>query len=662
MGDDLQRAVYYPPTDLACMMSKARVQQVLEAFPEGTGKGINDAIELYQCNLFMSAYASAFDDVTSAKLTARSAKAKGFSYKLIRNLAQEHRLDDLYDSVDMIYRSRFWDLLENSLAYEAINGDEFLRLLDTKPSALYAVLTHKRLVKHFDATIRASMLRHPTAAAQIIIQGCAARTNQAPIVLPKSLVNADMDSIMLQYLQSPKPNVNYTQLLAAWPSSTTPAYLPSADVRVAARRRTAELNNALLAESSMAGFSFRVEVSINETQAECLRVQSNKTLLHVQVRQSWLDEYTDYPTILTNLIWIFGLVDPHGRIRAAAHQHERSTLLATLGLHSKQEYPQTIRGMLYGNCQHLSVRAYRSFLQSKGIRLESVLEWCFNESFPQEFGVQGLGISLPSGGTTYFDRCKAMGTELERIAKGYILLKENGSIDPEYFSFKRFDGWREVPSLVQDKYAVAGARFDNVAWQLFSDQCLLAYVPETKDSYDSFFDAMLATSPTREDYHEAMHPAIDALLEMGLITEEPDGSLAPTLSACALQQIWHEGAIVMPRVGKHDKHDRETIESLVASEVVEYRSTLLAPDEADYFDYMLNNSRFSDSPALRNTYDHATMAVDDPNASKYENDYVRFLELLSLLALKINDDLMLSRRSGVELDLIDTPYLATSDV
>lgn len=114
MGGDLQRAVYYPPTDLACMMSKGRVQRVLEGFPKDAGTGINNAIELYQCNLFMAAYSTAFDDGTSAKLSAKSAKAKGSSYKLIRNLVQEHPIDDLYNSVEMIYHSRFWDLLEDS--------------------------------------------------------------------------------------------------------------------------------------------------------------------------------------------------------------------------------------------------------------------------------------------------------------------------------------------------------------------------------------------------------------------------------------------------------------------------------------------------------------------------------------------------------------------
>ena len=43
MGGDLQRAVYYPPTDLACMMSKGRVQRVLEGFPKDAGTGINNA-------------------------------------------------------------------------------------------------------------------------------------------------------------------------------------------------------------------------------------------------------------------------------------------------------------------------------------------------------------------------------------------------------------------------------------------------------------------------------------------------------------------------------------------------------------------------------------------------------------------------------------------
>lgn len=56
LTDDASRIAW---GDLVCMMCKDRVEEVLEAFPEHTGTSINDAIELYECHLFVGNYAEA---------------------------------------------------------------------------------------------------------------------------------------------------------------------------------------------------------------------------------------------------------------------------------------------------------------------------------------------------------------------------------------------------------------------------------------------------------------------------------------------------------------------------------------------------------------------------------------------------------------------------
>lgn len=76
--------------------------------------------------------------------------------------------------------------------------------------------------------------------------------------------------------------------------------------------------------------------------------------------------------------------------------------------------------------------------------------------------------------------------------------------------------------------------------------------------------------------------------------------------------------------------------------------------------FMLNNERFSNSQALRNKYDHASGAVNDPNDLSYIKNYCLLLNLLICVTLKINDELVWKNHLWPELDLIDKSLMGNS--
>ena len=54
-----------------------------------------------------------------------------------------------------------------------------------------------------------------------------------------------------------------------------------------------------------------------------------------------------------------------------------------------------------------------------------------------------------------------------------------------------------------------------------------------------------------------------------------------------------------------------------------------------YFDYILNNSEFSDGKAIRNRYIHDSIVPDNNTMIA---DYYTLLKIMILLIIKINDD------------------------
>lgn len=67
-------------------------------------------------------------------------------------------------------------------------------------------------------------------------------------------------------------------------------------------------------------------------------------------------------------------------------------------------------------------------------------------------------------------------------------------------------------------------------------------------------------------------------------------------------------------------------------------SKLFSNAEADYFDYILNNSKFSNALALRNHYEHGQSI--QYTAEEHEENYKIGLRVLFTMLLKIYKDIV----------------------
>lgn len=65
------------------------------------------------------------------------------------------------------------------------------------------------------------------------------------------------------------------------------------------------------------------------------------------------------------------------------------------------------------------------------------------------------------------------------------------------------------------------------------------------------------------------------------------------------------------------------------------KATLFSQPEADYLDYILNKSKFSDGLDLRNKYIHSTYST---NEAEQQTDYIQLLKLMVLIITKMNDE------------------------
>lgn len=321
-------------------------------------------------------------------------------------------------------------------------------------------------------------------------------------------------------------------------------------------------------------------------------------------------------------------------------------------MHVAGEYHRSIGFDLRHTHAFLAAFSYSLLLEEFDIRLEDAIEWFFNAYVEEEFGIEGFSISLPTKETTWLDKCKSIGPEVERVLTAYRVYASKGYIDDAYFPLMRFKLFSDVESLIQNKYPVEGSKFMDSSYLLLSDQSPLAYSGSHKESDQQFFSMMVKEHVVREDFPDVYQYAIERLLANGLITEEENGRLWPSNEACALRKVWNEGAI--PRYLLSEE-DLAIVESLVESDVLMEYDSLFSPDESDYMNFIYNDACFTDSWALRNKYDHASFAVKDPNGKDIHEDYCRLLVLLVGILLKINDELCFATEKGGVEDFADWP-------
>ena len=639
--NSFRRVEYHGRSDLSIGWQRNRCVEFLQkASVEGIGS-INDAIEAHQCYLMVRDVPELFDADVLEHAGEVTKKFFTEACRYVGNGMSTDGLLSLYEQVSFQYRTRFWDLLRDSRAVESMDSAALIDLLKSDAECLGPILENPRLVDSFAEIIKDALIANPVISAELIIGRTALdQYSKKSLSLPKGLGNVEIDGIMLDYMSCEGANSNYTDALLAWPAKARGTYSPSPEVCVMAKRKHEESEAEVLRD----GISIRwaIGVTIDMNQEACKGIvlkRDGLETIHV-FGGRWLERYTSYADILNNLIYIFDIIGANKLLLMSAYKNESDGIISLFGPHVVDEYRETLGFQIRNKTAVLEVTAYAGFLDSRGLRLEDALEWAYNSHFEEMFGIRGFQLALPTQRASWFDKCKGIGSEIERAIKTYLIFAQRGEIDLDYLGYTRFKTFSDVPALQKKKYAIAGSHFNEAGYLLFSDQCMLAYSPDDDSDETSFFNRMLNHRVSRQDYEDYLQSDIDRLLDSGYLVD--DDRFLPTVDAVCLKRVWDYDALPL-RGLEQDK--LEAVRRLVDKDVLEYSDELFSPAEAAYLNYMYNDSSFSNSWGLRNKYSHASMSIDDPNEKRIKGDYYCMLTLLIEITLKIYFELVDSTES-----------------
>lgn len=605
----------------------------IEAFDSSKAyTNINEVIELYNIYRFFSSRSIKPELIQPYQPTV--AKLQPIVARFFSGIDDSNFLET-HVAVCFEYYDDFWTLIEKYKVYDRISDATFSFLLQSPETTLYKILAHKSIVQRYDAVLAENMRTSEQTAKLIFSKYLGKKDSKAstPCFFPASLKPSEYEAILDCYIDSVHPNVNYLQLLA---SSQSSKECPISDaLRLKAKRKAAEIWKEH--SNTSPGFEYGVGVCFKPSDDPVVVETTEPFLQQFTYDFNWIRENTDFATLLNNFIYLFNFTDLHFRCTFPVITSQLSSLLQVLGVKGKKEYDNNDIGFQFSDMKSSGeMHGYSDILASQGIRIEDVYQWFFTDYLKDEFGAEGFVFHAPSQSQSLLEKCRNLSSEMDGILKQYDMFVKYGGIDRELFEMSSNPVvFGSLPSMTEKKYAYANS--DQIRKELhllFSDQCMLGYLPKTGQSFGSFFKALSKQQIKATDYHDYEQGDLDWLKSRGTIRITSDGIIEANLPRVFLLRDLYRNDVLCPLYHV----DNTLIEELVTSGDLRYESTLFSIPEQQYLNFMLNKSEYSNGRDLRNRYIHSSNTLDE---KQQQRDYIDLLKIMAVIIIKINEEFCL---------------------
>lgn len=622
---------YYGKNDMSIGWYLEKAEKVINSFDENNSHDdINSILEMYNISLLFDSQErlNTWNDVYYCDLKSKVNRFIPIISKYFSNL-DILKIKSFYNKISRQYQEDFWKLFSRFKTYEKVKNEEFTSILYEFNVSLYLILIHQDIVKYFDNEI-SDYMKYSTLTAVILIKHYLVQ-KEIKYYIPKSLLLEDQLTIIENYINSKGANPNYLEFLY---ESRSRKEFPIPDkIRLKAKRRYSEIfEKDSISESS---FSYNLTVSFSDIK-EAIRV-FDEDLLNYKVTYSrlWVKDNLDNATLLNNFIYLFEYVDYHIRATLPSKEYELGFLEKFAGVKGTKRYNIGIAFNIKNMLSLMQIKLYCQVLSEFDKRLEDIFKWFFEEYLWNEFGVEGFTLSIPSENSTFLEKVRTICSEIDSILRQFNTYIENGEIDRELLEISRNSPIIEnIPSFLEKKYGyIEDRELLNISEYLFSDQSQLGYI-ENKIVYSNFEELIINEDVLISDFPDYNRVLINLLIEKNIIYKNKHGYIRLEEDITKILKDFYYNKVICINYYKNSP----VLDSLILNRKVVCESKLFSRQEQEYLNFLLNDRRFDNGPALRNKYSHGNNSI---NLKDHEKDYFQVLKIIVLIIIKINEEFCL---------------------
>jgi len=567
------------------------------------------------------------------------------------NSLNPQKIKSEFELLEWTYKKTFWEIIDVYKLYRLIEPETLREIVSKNNNYLRQVLRCKGIVEKFKNVIREILLNNINSA-HILLDKFVAKQDlhrDVEMHLPSNLTIEDKEQILLNYLQSDNPNINYVRLITQIKDDKNQIRI-SPKSRLIAERLAKKLNDDLMSDPRTATTHWSVGIQFLDKE-EMLPVElryNDKGVLNYTYSIPYIRKCSNIKHI-GNCIYLFGWLNNHFLINLINKKAEVNTMESLLIDIGRNSYPSYIEFNHKNAISLYQLFGYDDVLKKNNTSFENELKQFYEHHLKEVYNYPGLSINFPNNNDSALNKCRILCPELDSVVKQYNTFVEEDDIDKDLIRLSKPIKVEEGKSLFINKYYEI-AKDNNDVWialkGLFdSGISLLHYVKPFKEkNYHSLVELLEKEKNVRySDYADYQKPHLDFLIRHSIINVNSDGYLyiVNPSTIKILKSLWEYGVC---SYWHYNKEEQAEIDMMFNKGWLEKDDHLLSKPERDYFSYYLDNKAYTNGMAYRNHYMHgSTPPIDDEN--EHNKAYLTFLKLLTLLILKIEDDLWLANRA-----------------
>lgn len=550
--------------------------------------------------------------------------------------------DTIFDFIKNLEYDQFNDFLnfiDYYKVFKNISSDIFSKMLNDNESRISCFLENLKTVQYFDNELKIFLLANKNSGYYLLEEYAIKHiVERKKFYFPKSLTLEEKEKMIDNYINFNKCNFNYLEIIVN--CGTTSDLRISDRVKLRAKRKLEKEKADFFKENR----GMRIGVSSNfKKMKDIVKIESKDYLTYFTYNLDWITENLDNATMLNNFIFLFEFVDSQRRINFISRYSEDGLYERVLTTSGKRYYNTNFSFKYREMVSDVQFLSYYATLEKNGVHLEDIIFWFFNNYLKDEFGIKNFKMVVPNHSYDYLAKCKYIAAEFERCIKLYNIFVEDGYIDLDLLCMSTNSlPIENIKSLLNNKYVTTrnDKLFSRLSHYLFSDQCMLLYTLKIEKKYNNLAILFTEENINVKDVPEIDKYVVDDLLENKILKLNDNGFLEICKNKLnIIHDIYLNGSLNMY---KQTVVNKEIIEELIKSELLEYENGLFTGSEIDYFNYYLNNKSFDNSLGIRNMYYHGSDPIEKEHVHK--SNYMIFLKLFILLIIKINDDLCLYKK------------------
>lgn len=629
---------FYSAIDLACGYQLNKIEDAIVKYDiSRSNYEINEILEIYNIIKYIDNefYLATWKEEFINKLKEYNRGFKSILGRFVSQLNDENIIT-IYMECSLEYKDDFWELIEKYKAWKKISQDKIFYLLEKGKINIHDFSKHKKLVEAYGEAIKEFLISYDHSARLLLDKYIYIKERDINIFFPKELILEDKEQIIINYINSENPHINFLEIISK--SRSTNDLRITDKTRLKAKKRMEEE----LSKLSDNSFTYYLDYSVLWTSdlKEEFKYVHSEDKWELYYNRKWLEDSKDYNTLLNNFIYLFEYVDSNIRSTLVNKPNEISTIARLVSHHTKNSYNIGQAFKTRDIISILQMQSYYDILNKLGIALEDIIQWFFNKYLLEEFNIENYTINKPTENATYFEKCRFILPEMEFALKQFSAYIEDGEIDHELLQMSSSHLiYNDIKSLIFKKYAYPkGEEFRIITYYLFSDQCMLSYVERIENEYNNFYELMNNEEVYISDYSDEYKGYLEWMIEHDYIKLDSLGKIEfnNIYKIVVLRDLYINGFV---NYNRYVDELKVIIDEMDSKGIIEFEDTLLSRQESDYINFYLNKSTFDNGFDLRNMYSHGTQP--NPNEEYHKGNYMKLLRIFILIIIKINDELCL---------------------